>query len=258
LIAPTLEYKNKIIEIIGPPGIGKSTLYLALRKKWNPKKNWIYEDILLAPDKPKLWNPFQWLEYNFRWYTGKNLNKTLAVDLGMKFIRNNEPLAAFCWKYFTENPHHNSTENRFRYSYFLYQDFCGFQAVAEKKSPKPCLIEEGFFQKSFLIHQNFQLMEEILDKYLSLIPLPRAVIGLDSENVELILSRIKERKKVIPSHFNKDEASLEMDIRKWQHLVQLIMDKLEKKKVLVYKIDGSKSVDEKVAIIEPILNSLNT
>lgn len=246
----------RTIEIIGPPGIGKSKLYHEVCKTWSPEKNWTYHDVLLAPEKPSMLNFINWLEYNYRWYLGKKLSKSLPTDFGLKFIRQNEELAGFCWKYLTEDPVHNSLESRFRHAYFLYDNFCGYQAITEKRSPKPCLIEEGLFQKSFLIHDSKQLMEEILDEYLSVLPLPYAVIGLDTENIGLIVSRLRKRKKVIPSHQHKDDKDLIRETEKWQYFIRLVLDKLENKNVLVYRVDGSKPLGEKVTILTSILKSM--
>jgi len=249
--------RGQTVEIIGPPGIGKSKLFWALSKKWTPRKNWIYDDMLLAPKKPGILKPVQWINYQYRLYSGKNLTKSLSNDFGIRFIQNNQALADFCWTVLTENPQHNSLESRYRHAYFIFVNFCGYQAIAEKGSHKPCLIEEGLFQKSFLIQEDRQMMEDLVEEYLSVLPLPKAMVGLDSADTELILKRIKGRKKIIPSHNNKDEAGLRKDIENWQYLVQLMLDKLEKKNVLVYKIDGGKPLEEKVAILEPILQSLN-
>src|SRR5690606_32524737 len=173
-------------------------------------------------------------------------------------IKKNESLAAFCWKHLTENPNNHSFESHFRHAYLLYDDFGRYQAIAEKRHPKPCLIEEGLFQKSFLVHDDKQMMADILDEYLSVLPLPQAVISLDTENIELIIKRIKERKKTIPSHRNKDNEALVKETEKWQLLIRLLLEKLEEKKVWVYKIDGSKPLSEKVTLVDSTLNSLSS
>ena len=123
----------KTIEIIGPPGVGKSKLYHEVCKTWSPKKNWIYYDMLLARKKPSISNFIQWMEFKYRWYMGKKLSASLPMECGLKFIRENESLAAFCWQYLTENPSHNSFESRFRHAYLLYDDFGGYQAIVEKR-----------------------------------------------------------------------------------------------------------------------------
>lgn len=148
-------------------------------------------------------------------------------------------------------------ESCFRHAYFLYDDFSTYQAIAEKRHPKPCLIEEGFFQKSFLIHEDKQVMEDILDEYLAVLPLPHAVIELDTENVDLIIQRLKTRKKTIPSHQNKTDKELVLETEKWQYLNRLVYDKLRAKNVLVHRMDGGKPLNEKVALLESTLASIN-
>ena len=109
-----------------------------------------------------------------------------------------------------------------------------------------------------MIHDDKQMMADILDEYLSVLPLPHAVIGLDTENIELIIRRIKERKKTIPSHRNKDNKTLIKETEKWQYLIRLVLDKLQDKNVLIYKIDGSKPLTEKVTLLDSTLKSIST
>lgn len=246
---------SNTIEIIGPPGIGKSVLFHAVCRSWNPKKEWVYDDVLLAPKEPSVLQFSNWLEYQYRWYLGKKLSRNLPNSYGEKFILNNEKLARFCWRYLSENPHHNSIKDRYRYSCFLFDNFCKYQAIEEKNSPKPCLIEEGFLQKSFLIHDDRQMMEEILDQYISLLPLPATIIALDTEDAELIAKRIQGRNKIIPSHYNMDLKGLVHETEKWQYYTRLVLDKMKKKDVPVYKIDGSKPLEEKAAVLNLILQS---
>lgn len=249
------ENRSNTIEIIGPPGIGKSMLFQEVCKLWNPKKNWIYDDILLAPKKPNLFQLFNWIEYKYRWVRGKKMSKNLPNSLGEKFILKNQNLANFCWNYLSEDPTHSALRNRYRYTCFLFDNFCKYQAIIEKNSVVPCLIEEGFLQKSFLIHEDRLLMEKIVDQYMGLLPLPSSLIVLDTEDTDLIVKRIKQRKKIIPSHYNMDDSGLLKETKKWQYFLDLVLDKMSNRNVPVYKIDGSRPLGENVSSLNIILQS---
>jgi hypothetical protein len=252
-----MQTKTRIVELIGPPGVGKSKLYEEMARKYYKEKDWISMEHLLAPKSPGLNFPVRWLEHQYRKLFDKNRIKSIPTEYGLRFIKENEKFAEFCWNHISTSQMHNSPDKRYRAAYFLFTEFCRYQAILEKKHSRPCLIEEGFLQKSYLIHQEKQLMEELLDEYIKLIPLPHAVIGIDTQEKGLILSRLKTRKKTIPSHTGKDDSLLLSDIELWQHLVQTAIDKLKRSGVFVFNIDGSLPLAEKAASTHAFLKSLS-
>lgn len=242
-----------IIEIIGPPGIGKTTLYNALCKEWRPSCNWIFQEALLTP-VPSFADFNNWIEYKIRKALKRKISKNISTEFGLRFAGSHPEFTNFCWQQLCDDVYANNNAGMcFRSVYFLYSDFCRYQAIIEKESSIPCILNEGLLQKSFLIQNDLESMTNLIDRYLALIHLPKAVIYINTENKELIVERLIRREKIIATHTGKNKAELFEDIVKWQYQTELITSWMRNHKVLVYNIDGAKSVKENVLIITGIL-----
>ncbi|SIT75506.1 hypothetical protein [Pontibacter indicus] len=250
--------KSKIIEVIGPPGVGKSTIYEALCATWTPSCAWIYQEELLARPKPSITQLSAWLEYNLRKIMAKPKVKSIPVEYGLRFSNSYKELANFCWEYLTDSdmPLNRQAGNRFRSSYFLFNDFCRYQAILERINGVPCLLQEGFLQKSFLLHESPQTIKSTLQTYLSLIPVPSAILLIDTSEVDIIVERLILRKKVIASHMNADAELLTSETKKWRQLLLTSVAALEQNGVQVYHLDASRPVRENVALARQYLNSI--
>lgn len=249
---------QKIIEVIGPPGIGKSTLYKAISNTWTQNSNWTYQESIHFLGKPNFSGITQWLEFQSKKLLGRKLKKSIPTEYGLRFVNNNPDLANFYWDHLADSRVYNSDEiaKRFRSAYFLFNDFCRYQALLESACEKPCLINEGFLQKSFFINKDDAFIHDVIDTYLGLVPLPYAIIYIDTPNRELILERLLNRKKVIASHLEKDDTSLLEDIAKWQYILKLIIEKAQNHRVKILKLDGQKPVSYNVACMQEFLQSI--
>jgi hypothetical protein len=191
----------------------------------------------------------------------KKLTKSFPIEYGMRFAGQQQELAAFCWEYLSHpDCYDNKAINkRFRSAYFLFTTFCMYQTVLEKAPAKPCIIQEGFLQKSFFIRddKDDDPENEQLDKYLSLIPLPYAVIYMDTPDINEIIKRLRGRSKIIASHFDKDEVALRRNIEKWQHAQHVMVEKLERAGVLIVRINGKLPVKENVSVIKELLKNID-
>jgi hypothetical protein len=245
--------KTKVIEIIGPPGVGKSTLYKAFCKKWNSQANWIFPEKLLSSNQPLSQFTF-WPEYHLRKLLSKDC-KTIPVEFGNRYIENHKELSQFLWRHVSDPVVYDDDQigKRFRASYFLFRDFCRYQAIWEANSNKPCIIDEGLLEKSFFVSTDEQLMISTMNEYLPLVPLPHAIIYVNTRHNDVIADRLINRKKIIASHMGKDKKALEKDIELWQFLFELIIQRMTEYKIPVYSIDGLKPIGEKVSMLHEIL-----
>lgn len=248
--------RTKIIEIIGAPGVGKSTVYKALIDSYSQGSDWIY------PDADGKWKKPGWI--GFRAYSNLIYQKlfkkghlsVIQVEMGLKFIKQHKELAEFVWNNISENDTGiQDIGQRFRSAYFAFKHFCRYQKILESYNDKPCVIEEGLLQKSFLIRDNEQEMLEAAHNYLYLVPLPKAIIYLNTTDAKVILERLKRRKKVLPIHKDKNDDSILENIERWQFLFNDMTKSLSEFDVPVYNVDGSKTVKENVQLINHILKN---
>ncbi|OQP51700.1 hypothetical protein [Niastella populi] len=252
--------KSKVIEIIGPPGAGKSTIYQSLCRNWESGSQWVYPEMLLA-NKPSLLSVKSWLWYKMRLLLHKKPAKTVPVDYGMRFDAHQQLLAKFCWKHLSDNSFYedNETNKRFRSAYFLFTTFCIYQAIIEKAAAKPCIIEEGLLQRSFLIKDNDaddEPAKELLHEYLRLVPLPYAIIYIDTPDTSEVVKRLRGRSKVIASHFGKDDDALRRNIEKWRKIQENILENMKASGVAIIRINGKLPVKDNVAQIKKMLETL--
>jgi len=244
-------YHNRIIEIIGPPGVGKSTLYDYLCKSWNPLCNWTHYNALVGL-KPEVTDLKKWLGYSIKKLINKKTANSIPVEYGMRFINEHKELANFCWEYLSDI-YKDDLDKRYRLSYFLFSDFCKYQMISENKFEKPCIINEGLMQKSFFVDDQENLYTQV-ENYVSLLPVPYAVINMEIENTEVIINRILNRKKIIASHQGKSPDSLREDIDKWQMTLRYMVSIMERRGVKVFNLDGERPLKENITYLKEELN----
>jgi hypothetical protein len=247
-----------IIEFVGPPGVGKSSIYQSLCRQWNKDNNWIHQDALLAPRKPGLLDFPNWLAYNLQVLLGKKLAKSIPAEYGLRFADHHRDLAGFYWNHLSDPAflQGRALNQRFRSAYFLFSDFCRYQAIRESASDRPCVIDEGLLQKSFLLHDDQQLMRNLMRRYLSLVPLPYAMVYINTPDKQVILERLHKREKKLPAHVEKNAQAALAETAKWQQLLQMILEMVKEQQVITYAVDGSKPIKENVKLIRDFLTKL--
>lgn len=246
------------IEMIGPPGIGKSALYHTLVRRWRPASNWVPQDLLLGPARPGGMNPAAWLPYVLHRLRKGKTHKTLPADYGLRFAEEHQAYAALCWDLLSrpDLTPVSSPGPRFRAAYLLFLDFCRYQAIREKPGLQACLLEEGLLQKSFLVQDDVATMEALIRQYVSLVPLPQALIYIDTADPQVILDRLQRRTKTLFSHRGRSPELLARETGKWQRMLALVLEQARLAGVAIYPIDGARPLQENAALIDQILTDL--
>lgn len=246
--------RSGIIEIIGPPGVGKTAIYDSLCKTWHLKSKWIYPEALMAYQSQTS-GLRKIFDFKLRKVLGKKVSGSIPVDYGLRFAATNQALSEFYWSHLSNVQVYANEENsmRFRSAYFLFSDFCKYQAVVEQKLNTPCIINEGLLQKSFLINKDDAFMKDALARYLPLLPLPEAIFYINT-NKHLIVQRLLNRKKVIASQAGKGYNGLLADTEKWQNLLDLVLEKMHSMHIPIYDVDGEKTIRENVSYLKTVLN----
>ncbi|PVY36665.1 hypothetical protein C8E01_12421 [Pontibacter virosus] len=250
------KHTGRIIEIVGPPGVGKSTIYNQLCNSWTADLNWIYQDELLASKPPVVLNFKKWLEDKARSYFGRKRAKSIPTDYGMRFIEHHQELANLCWSHFSDLREVESIHNCYRSTYHLFNDFCRYQAIVESAKIKPCIIEEGLLQKSFLVRSYKSSFSSFIDNYLDLLPLSHTIIYINTSDISTIVDRLTIRNKVIASHIGKDNRALSEDIFNWQQTFSKIIPVLESRNINIIEIDAQYTPQVNVKLIKQALSNL--
>ena len=174
--------KTRIIEIVGPPGIGKSTVYTTLCSLWKQQDSWLPQNALLRKSNPPISQVRSWIGYQVSEILRLKKSTAVPVEVGLRFANNHKALSFFFWSYLCRHAtRRKDAGNAFSTAYFLFKDFCRYQAVWDAGSPRPCLLDNGFLSKAFLFHEDEEQLEQQLDEYLSLVPLPHAIICLEKD-----------------------------------------------------------------------------
>lgn len=253
-----MNHKSNIVEFIGAPGVGKSSVYKALCRTWNKEQKWIHQNVLLYSQKKTAYPFLSWVNYKIRSFLRINFQQSLPVNAGVQYVQAHEPMAKFCWDHLSDSAYSSNADMglRFRSAFFLFRDFCKYQAIRDNANGKTCVIDEGVLQKSFLIHEDPTLTQNLLDDYFSVCELPRAVLWVHVESPEVILKRLTHRHKYIASHLDKDETSLIEETKKWAELIKSIACKIKHLGVEVHQLDGTLPIKSNVKKAQEILTNL--
>ena len=245
----------RIIEVIGAPGSGKSTIYDALCQRWRHSSNWIYPGALLYQNRADR-TIRQSFEYFLRCALKKKLHAPITTNDGIRYIKCNDVFASYCLQLLSDPDYVQSNDiaSKYRSIYFLYRDFCLRQAILDAAPDKPCLVDEGFLQKSFLVSRATQNIGQIIDKYIHLMTTPLAVIVVAVADIEVLLRRIRSRKKVIASHIGMTDSELRKDLEFWVATQSLIAKKAKETGIFVFEIDGQVSIRTNVNIINKVVS----
>ncbi len=246
--------KTQVVEFIGTPGVGKSTLYKKLREINDPLQKWTYLDVILRPTPP-VFNFLSWTNYYLRKMFNKNPQTSIQVVKGINYIQQHERLAQFIWDHLS-NPNFPANQDlgqRYRSAFYLFRDFCRYQTIYELDHKISCIIDEGLLQKSYLIHNDPNKINSLLDEYLSIVPLPQSIFYVYIDSIPIIVQRIKNRHKTLISHKGQNHNDLYTDIQRWQTLMELIVKKIKNFGVKVFPIDGEQPVSKNINQILDIL-----
>jgi ABC-type oligopeptide transport system ATPase subunit len=232
-------------EIVGPSGVGKTTVYNEICKHWRETSPWIYLEKLRNSTNPKLSGNFKkWFSLHI-----KNMFKVpskFGGELGTKFIEENQRLVSVIWKLLEQN-NGNKSKNfdfRLRTAHNIYKDFERIQFIREINDPRPCLIVEGLLQKGYLRGEIHNSMNNALQDYLTFCPLPLAVFILKTDSIEEIVIRKTSRQKRNAGENKYDHNDFTKSVIKWQNYFDALEKKLIHFGVNVHRINASRSVKE--------------
>ena len=220
-----LSNKTRIIEIVGPPGIGKSTIYNTLSSLWKQQDSWLPQNALLRRSNPPISQFRHWIGHHVTGILSLKKSTAVPVEVGLRFANNHKALSFFFWSYLCGHAtSKKDTGNAFSTAYFLFKDFCRYQAIWDASSPRPCLLDNGFLSKAFLFHQEEEQLKQQLDEYLSLVPLPHAIICLEKEGSETVFHTGADQSV---NGQKPHQAAELMNLDRYKAVYKMIVEKME-------------------------------
>lgn len=205
----TIHLEN-IVEIIGPTGVGKTTIMNELLKERNETDVWIYAPDLIKRYCGSLLKPSNW-----------------KFLVSQRFHRNNPNFKKEFYKHHNKFIDKDSWYIKKKRAYEFYQKYSEFQSVFEIYQQKEnikwpvCVVEESMIYRTFT-RTGLNMNDSSLIRLAKSFPLPKTVIYLDAP-AEVIAERAYYRKKTPPVHYalNKNEIQNTAQIQK-KHFDKLL------------------------------------
>jgi deoxyadenosine/deoxycytidine kinase len=244
------------IELIGPRGVGKTTLYQEVKKNLSKNDNCAGIEAFFPRINMSKNGLIGKVEYLVRKKLNKELKDQRAFQMaGYRFLKDNPDLTKLAWELINKYQQIDChlIDNRFRTSYNLYNHYIAHQIIADSIALKYCLTGEGLIHTTLLIFGKDYHFSD-LTNYLDRLPLPHYVIFCEA-SPEIIAKRCHSRTPVVTHIFKSYEDLLEDAIFEIQYYKQ-IQEYLIYRGVPVVKIDASLPIEENVSIILSSLRNL--
>lgn len=259
----------KIVEIVGPSGSGKSSVYFSLLRQWSYENNWVtYNqlqfskvstlDKLVRKAKTALneFSPFRKkkvrsTEMKSEWKFTKNRNDTFLGENYSEFKSVLMDLVEeHCKVGFT------GADKRFITVYMVMWSMAYIDTVnQEKDDDRYCILNQGEGLVSRIMHLNSPSFDEAaLRKYIHSIPNPDVLFFLETD-AEEILERVQSRDRWSTLHEGMNDEQILHYTQKTNTLLSLAATILKDDGVDVHRIDGSQTLDQVVGDITTILSS---
>jgi hypothetical protein len=232
-----------IIEFIGPRGVGKSTLYKHIIPKLNGHS--------------KIKSKADFTPYIFKKYNGwlgeiessirKKLKKGFIdyaefLECRYAFLKNHPSLVNYIWelisKYHIRD--HRGVDNRINVSTSIGKYLSYHENVSKSSIGRFCITDEDLIHLSIIIFNNSHNELE-LERYLSLIPLPNAVIYCYADP-QIITERCISRRQVF-SHLGKGDHQISEMIKAEIAIYNQILEFLKKNQVKLILINTETSIE---------------
>jgi deoxyadenosine/deoxycytidine kinase len=243
----------KIVELIGPSGVGKTAVYKRLKNDWEPDYHWVPYDYLEHSRKKllkgyirKLFSRFIPLLFNKK----ESVETTRIVD-EWKFIdQSNETFLGDKYKDLKStvmdligehcDKGFDGSDKRFITIYMIMWSIAHIETINSfKKDSRYCILKQGEGFISRIMHLNTpSFNKEALLQYLGVIPFPDVLIHLDVHPDEII-RRIKNRERVSTLHKGMDDKTLKEYTNKTIDFLNISIDEAKNAGVQVHKVDST-------------------
>jgi len=242
----------KIIEFVGPRGVGKSFIYKKLMSRLSKNK------AIASASKfyPKRTDA-DFLSAEFIIFYSRYLfdKKLYPKKNGYIFSKNNPEFVSTCWNLLSKNKtkDHNGIDSRFRIAKNLYSYHAKYQTIIDADDNRICITDE------LLLHTIVQLIEGVnikdIERFSNKVPLPELVVYLEAPH-HIIFERIKKRKTIL-SHRGMNDCQLNSSIESQMKAYQILIENIKKRGAKILKIDATHDLNKNIKMIINTLKKNN-
>lgn len=253
------------IELVGVPGVGKSTTYDFLRTKLVENENWIlYEE--LCGSEPNRGGVKNAIKSYIKKIVKPNGSPPVIPEVKRdrnvfnRFVKNNPELIELFWQGIQKDKNVYGRDLRFHAVEYIIQILEKIQQVTEKASNKYCIVDEG------LIHNiNYFVALQISDpiykqqvsKVLDAMTLPVGVVYFGGD-IDTIMGRTLSRSNFIQRP--RDEYLSSQELMKSRAVAlkekQMYIEAVKSRNVPVLSLECNESVSSKSQKIMSFINRL--
>lgn len=251
----------KIVELMGSPGVGKTTIYQKMTKRWIKNYNWIPAEFLFPKEKLVLENYSRFILNVMRLIMGKKFPfDTMAMEeAGGRFVALYPEYIDKCWNNINSihKKNINGLDLRFQKISYLYKVIQKVQILRERESDQIAVIDEGLVQlitSSLCKRENLEETTAEIEDFLQIIPMPDGIISVETD-LEENTKRLLQRKKVISMHKSLVQSQLEKVICTDHKRRAAVNTILESRNVPLLRINSTDKIATNVSkIISFVLN----
>lgn len=246
-----------IIEFCGAPGVGKSTVYNAINKRWKATFDWAPAHKVYP--RKSVRHPLKRMARTF-------LNEQSLVDekamrkAASRFIAHYPDYIDECWCHLVkkEKVSLNKSDQRFEKASHIFKTIQRVQISSESLAAKMVLVEEGLVNGiGNALHKGIDecsIEDEIQDLY-NLMPLPAGLVFFEVEG-RIILKRLHERKRFVPSFDDMNQELLLKTVEDISTLRKTAVKIYEKKGYPVLHLNGADSAEHNANRTIEFLNNI--
>lgn len=260
---------SKIVEIIGPSGSGKSSVYNGLKERWEYGLNWVtFDHLNYSPGVPlnRMVKRGQRILKNLIPQKKSDIPKP-RVKEEWKFVGTNN-------NYFLGGKHeefksvlmdliedhckvgYSGTDKRFITAYMIMWSMGRIETVKSiENDDRYCILDQGEGLISRIMHLTTPSFDEnALNLYLQHVPNPDVLVYLNTD-LEIIYDRVKNRKRSSSLHDGMSDSDILQYTEKTDLFLRKASDYLEKEGADVYRVDSSQTIGQVISQIVEIFSS---
>jgi deoxyadenosine/deoxycytidine kinase len=247
----------KIIEMIGAPGVGKTTLINALEKKWSKDKKWIPQNKYVVNQNITPFFSVQNLLYYYRLLLNKGGIDSNLIDWnGYEFAKNNPEFLDLCWTLLSQNKKsdYKNVDDRFRNAKYLFTVFGKYQFLSNLND------ERVFVNDEFLLHRMTQITRPLLNEkeirdFVRFVPKPNGLIVFNAP-VNIILDRIQTRNRKIVKFHGLSDNEISTIVSDEVKKINTMVCMLKELKVSILEVDTTNQINHNVELLMDFIESI--